>query len=137
MFTYTRKVQYYETDKMGVTHNSNYLRWMEEARCAFLDCIGWSYKKFEDMGITSPVVFVSCEYKSPTTYDDEFQVNFEIEKITSSRLMAYYEIVNKTSGKLAAIGRTTTCMLSPEGDIIRIDRALPDYYAALSEHLKK
>ena len=29
---YTHLVQYYETDKMGVTHHSNYIRWMEEAR---------------------------------------------------------------------------------------------------------
>ena len=25
-------VQYYETDQMGVTHHSNYIRWFEEAR---------------------------------------------------------------------------------------------------------
>ena len=34
-----RKVQYYETDMMGVTHHANYLRWMEEARIDFLDQI--------------------------------------------------------------------------------------------------
>ena len=34
---YTHKVQYYETDKMGITHHSNYIRWMEEARIDFLE----------------------------------------------------------------------------------------------------
>ena len=29
---YRHIVQYYETDKMGITHHSNYIRWMEEAR---------------------------------------------------------------------------------------------------------
>lgn len=28
----THRVQYYETDRMGVTHHSNYIRFMEEAR---------------------------------------------------------------------------------------------------------
>lgn len=28
---YQHIVQYYETDKMGITHHSNYIRWMEEA----------------------------------------------------------------------------------------------------------
>ena len=28
---YIRKVQYHETDKMGITHHSNYVKWMEEA----------------------------------------------------------------------------------------------------------
>ena len=27
---YTRKVEYYETDKMGIVHHANYLHWFEE-----------------------------------------------------------------------------------------------------------
>ena len=34
-FIYERKVNYYETDKMGVVHHSNYIRYMEEARCTW------------------------------------------------------------------------------------------------------
>jgi acyl-CoA thioester hydrolase len=33
MEAYVHKVQYYETDQMGVVHHSNYIRWFEEA-CA-------------------------------------------------------------------------------------------------------
>ena len=39
---YNHTVQYYETDKMGITHHSNYIRWMEEARVDFLKQIGLS-----------------------------------------------------------------------------------------------
>ena len=28
MHTYIHEVKYYETDKMGITHHSNYVRWM-------------------------------------------------------------------------------------------------------------
>lgn len=35
MEPYLHKVQYYETDKMGIAHHSNYIRWMEEARWIF------------------------------------------------------------------------------------------------------
>ena len=42
MFVYKHKVHYYETDRMGVTHHSNYIRIMEEARVAYLDAIGAS-----------------------------------------------------------------------------------------------
>lgn len=37
---YIRKVHYHETDKMGVTHHANYIKWMEEARVDFLNQIG-------------------------------------------------------------------------------------------------
>ena len=37
MKSYEHKVQYYETDKMGIVHHSNYIRWMEESRIAYPD----------------------------------------------------------------------------------------------------
>ena len=60
MFTYTHVVQYYETDRMGITHHSNYIRWMEEARVAMLEDMGFGYQKLESMGIASPVTEVDC-----------------------------------------------------------------------------
>lgn len=32
---------------MGVTHHSNYIKWMEEARIFFLDQLGWGYARLE------------------------------------------------------------------------------------------
>ena len=47
MFTYRRRAYYHETDQMGLIHHSNYLKWMEEGRIAFLDEMGLSYKEME------------------------------------------------------------------------------------------
>ena len=35
-FIYERKINYYETDRMGIVHHSNYIRFIEEARCEML-----------------------------------------------------------------------------------------------------
>ena len=40
MYIYKHKVKYYETDKMGVTHHSNYIRFMEEARVEWMENMG-------------------------------------------------------------------------------------------------
>ena len=37
LYQYEHKVQYYETDKMGVVHHSNYIRWFEECRTDVMD----------------------------------------------------------------------------------------------------
>ena len=37
MDTFERKINYYETDKMGVVHHSNYIRYLEEARTFWLE----------------------------------------------------------------------------------------------------
>ena len=63
MELYKHTVQYYETDKMGITHHSNYIRWMEEARVDFLNKIGWGFDRLEDLGMISPVTEVECKYK--------------------------------------------------------------------------
>ena len=55
-------VQYYETDQMGVTHHSNYIRWFEEARTKLFEEIGLGYKGREEMGIMSPVVGLTAKY---------------------------------------------------------------------------
>lgn len=50
MERYIHRVQYYETDRMGITHHSNDIRWMEEARIDFLEQIGWGYARMERAG---------------------------------------------------------------------------------------
>lgn len=47
MEPYLHKVQYFETDMMGITHQANYIRWMEEARIDFLNQIGFPYTAIE------------------------------------------------------------------------------------------
>ena len=94
MESYKHKVNYYETDKMGITHHSNYIRFMEEARVYFLEQIGWGYDKFEEKGIISPVVSVTCNYKHTSTFTDEIE-RFEELKfvlIEKNNQLVKYEI---------------------------------------------
>ena len=63
---------------MCVTHHSNYIKYLEEARVTFLDEIGCSYSKLENEKVVSPVVEVLCKYKSTTTFDDSILVNISI-----------------------------------------------------------
>ena len=61
MKPYQHRVQYYETDRMQLTHHSNYLRFMEEARVDFLEQLGWGYNRMEEEGLISPVVGITCD----------------------------------------------------------------------------
>ena len=95
MKPYIHKVQYYETDKMGITHHSNYVRWMEEARIEFLDQIGWSYVRMEEEGIISPVLAVNCRYKHSTTFSDEISVTVKVKEFKGVRLILEYTMKNR------------------------------------------
>ena len=59
-FIYERKINYYETDKMGVVHHSNYIRWFEEARGAYMEDRNYPYENIENKGMCVPVLSAEC-----------------------------------------------------------------------------
>ena len=68
MKPYIHVVRYYECDKMGITHHSNYIRFMEEARIDWMDQLGYGFERMEAEGVVSPVIGLSCQYKHTTTF---------------------------------------------------------------------
>ena len=62
LMPYEREVFYYETDKMGIVHHSNYVKWLEEARNNFMVQIGYPFDKVENENLMVPVLDVYCKY---------------------------------------------------------------------------
>lgn len=137
MKEYIHKVQYYETDKMGITHHSNYIKWMEEARVEFLEDIGFGYDKLEKDGIISPVIGVNCEYKKNTTFNDKVLINVEVEEFKGARLVIKYIMKNKDTGNLVLIGTSEHCFVDNKGIPIRINKNFPELDRKLKELANK
>ena len=133
MHTYIHKVRYYETDKMGITHHSNYIRWMEEARVDFLDRIGYGYAKLESDGIISPVIGVECQYKHPTTFDDGVEICVAVEEFKGVRLVITYTMTNATTGDLVLTGKTMHCFTDVNGKPIILKKQFPAFDCVLRE----
>ncbi|MBR6071455.1 MAG: acyl-CoA thioesterase [Acholeplasmatales bacterium] len=132
MMSYTHKIQYYETDKMGVTHHSNYIRFMEEARLYFMASNGFDYSKIEEIGIISPVIGVECEYKNTSTYPDILNIDAQVIEYNGFKLKIQYVMTNQ-DGKLVAIGTSKHCFLSKDGKILSLKKAMPDLDNKLKE----
>ncbi len=111
--TYVHKVCFYETDKMAITHHSNYIRWMEEARISFLDSVDLNFKKLESMGLVSPVLFVSAEYKDMTEFDENIEVEVFVKEYNGLKLVFEYEMYHTKDGKrkLCATATSGHCFL--------------------------
>lgn len=133
MFEYIRKVHYHETDKMGITHHSNYIKWMEEARIAFLDSIGWGYAQMERDGILSPVIGVECQYRHPTTFDDTVSVQTYVEEFKGVKLVIGYTMTDQESGSVVLTGKTMHCFTTPEGRPLILKKQHPALDGVLKE----
>jgi acyl-CoA thioester hydrolase len=133
---YQHKVQYYETDKMLVTHHSNYIRWMEEARVDFLDKMGWPYTKLEELGIISPVISVGGKYKKSTTFDDLVTIDVKITEFKGVKLKLFYTMTNQ-NGEAVFEGTSEHCFLTSEGKPMMLRVSYPDFYNAIMETYEK
>ncbi|MDD4689146.1 MAG: acyl-CoA thioesterase [Eubacteriales bacterium] len=136
MLTYTHKVHYYETDKMGIVHHSNYIKWMEEARMVYLNKIGLSFKKLEDMGYVSPVIGVNVEYVNPTTFDDEIIVETSLSKYNGVALDVSYIMKNKVSEVVVAKAKSKHCFIKDKV-IVPLQRDNPQMDAILKSVLEE
>ncbi|MGN0135936.1 YbgC/FadM family acyl-CoA thioesterase [Anaerotignum sp.] len=136
MKPYQHKVQYYETDKMGITHHSNYIRWMEEARTDFLAEYGWPYDKMEEAGIFSPVTAVECKYKASTTFADLIDITISVAEFKGIKLKLKYEM-RKQDGALACEAYSEHCFLNGEGKIIRLQKEQPALHQLLTDLAEK
>ena len=131
MFIYLRKAQYHETDQMGIIHHANYVKWMEEARIAYLDELGLGYKQVEEEQIFSPVVSVAVQYKSPVRFADEVEINVFVKAYTTVKLELAYEFFNKTTQQPACTASSVHCFIK-KGKIISLKRDMPVLHEKLS-----
>lgn len=95
--TYVR-VEYVDTDKMGVVHNSNYFRYFERARCEIMRNIGVNYKDIETAGLIMPVIEQYAKYISPAYYDDLLIVRTTISEFPSVRMRFDYQVLKQQNG---------------------------------------
>ena len=128
---YVRTANYYETDQMKIIHHSNYIRWMEEARVDVMEQIGFGYGKMESMGVYSPVLGASLEYKSMVRFGDRVLIECRIGDYTGLQLRMLYRMTNLTTGEVCTLCESRHGFLDGEGHIISLKRKYPEIHQLL------
>ena len=129
--TYRHKVQYYETDAMGIAHHSNYIRWFEEARTDYLEQIGYSYKRLEEEGIISPVLEIEAKYKSSVHYGDFVDIEVKLTSFNGVKFYFSYTIKDVKTGEVCTTGTSGHCLLDRQNRPVRLKKINPKLYELL------
>ena len=130
MKNYQHEVKYYECDRMGITHHSNYVRFMEEARVDWMDQLGYGFDRMEAEGVVSPVVSIECVYKHSTTFKDLVSVEVKVAEMSPLKITFAYTM--RTNGKVVCTGRSTHCFLFEGRPVVLADR-FPQLYKAITQ----
>ena len=125
MFTYSRKAQYHETDKMGIIHHSNYIKWMEEARIAYMESLGYGFDKVESLGIVSPVAGISITYKTPVLFNETVDIQVTLTRYSGVIQEVSYTFLKQGSGELCATATSKHCYLKG-GKVVNLKHEIPE-----------
>ena len=128
--THTHLVQYYETDAMGITHHSNYIRWMEEARVDMLIKGGCDYAGLEKMGLGIPVLGVQVAYKRPTRFQETVAIEVRLVEYDSIRMKLNYVMHYPGDDTVLCTGTTEHCFVNAAGRPTSVRRSHPEVHAA-------
>ena len=136
-FIFERKINYYETDKMGVVHHSNYIRFLEETRCAWLDSIEMPFDLLEENGITIPVLGVNITYKYHVTFNDVLVIKPSIKEYTGVRMTVSYDVKDKKTGQTVIIAETKHCFTTKDLKPINLKKIAPPFSKKFENLLEK
>ena len=138
MERYSRQVFYYETDKMAIVHNANYLRIFEEARLFFMEQLGVPYTSIEDAGVLIPVVDAYVRYHQTLKYGDVFYVDVKLSEFNGARMKFQYEIRRKSDEELITTGHTSHCFIDEVKRLpLSIKKKFPEACEMMMQHVEQ
>ncbi|MNS99198.1 acyl-CoA thioesterase YbgC [compost metagenome] len=118
MFIHRHKVQFYETDLMGIVHHSNYLRFFEEARVAWAH--GRGLLDYQQPGSASHFAVHETQVKhvKPTFFGDDLDIEVQA-RVDGIRLVFQYRLRGRNL-EVCALGKTVHVAMGPDLKLLRM-----------------
>ncbi|HUQ53141.1 MAG TPA: thioesterase family protein [Gammaproteobacteria bacterium] len=127
------EVPFHDCDPMGVTWHGCYVAYLELARSALLNRIGYNFRQMTASGFAWPVVDLKVKYVKTTTFGQRLVVSAALEEY-ENRLKIAYTIADRQSGDIVTKASTTQvavdqargemCFVSPQTFIDKVREAL-------------
>jgi acyl-CoA thioester hydrolase len=114
------RVNYSETDQMGVVYHARYLVWLDIARTEHLRQSGMTYRELEATGLRLAVSDVSVRYRQPARYDDPIRIRCWIREVGSRRVEFGYAVEHAEDGRLLATASTSLIALDTSMTLTRL-----------------
>ena len=92
------QVQFFDLDPMQIVWHGNYVKYLEVARCALLDSIGYNYEQMKASGYSWPVIDMNLRYVGSATFGQVLRLRAEIVEY-ENRLKIDYLISDAATGK--------------------------------------
>lgn len=110
--TFSIRVRYADTDKMGVVYNGNYLTFFEIGRTELLRTHGLPYAELERSGYLLPVLEAKVTFLNPAYYDDLLNIHTSFSWVSLATIRMDYRL--ERADNIIAEGYTVHAFISAE-----------------------
>lgn len=114
------RVNYSETDQMGVVYHARYLVWLDIARTEHLRRSGMNYRELEQSGLRLAISEVVIRYRQPARYDDSIRIRCWVRAVASRKVDFGYAIEHAEDGRLLATASTSLLALDSSMALTRL-----------------
>ena len=116
-------VPFYDIDMLEIAWHGHYCKYLELARCAMLDKIGYGYQVMKQTGFVWPIVDLQLRFVRPAKFEQRIRVSAELVEWEYRMKIKYVvsdaetaEVLAKAHTIQAAVNATTREMsyVSPD-----------------------
>lgn len=125
LFVYERRVAFCDTDAMGVTHHANYLRFLEEARVAWMRARELSHTHFPHSDRVMALVRYQVWHLRPCTFEDQLKIQLQVRR-DGIRIHYQYKVYKNQIAESAIVAEAETVHVPVDGDLrpVRLSREM-------------
>jgi acyl-CoA thioester hydrolase len=120
----TVRVNYSETDQMGVVYHARHVVWLDIARTEHLRLAGYSYRELEEQGVRLVVTELVVRYRQAIRFDDLVRIRCRVREAASRRVVFTYQLEAADSGTPLAEAETTLLCLDRNHRLSRLPAAV-------------
>jgi acyl-CoA thioester hydrolase len=132
----TVRVNYSETDQMGVVYHARYLVWLDVARCEHLRLSGISYRELEQAGLRLAVSELAIRYRQPARYDDLVRIRCWVRDLASRRVDFGYAVERAEDARLLATASTSLLALDDSMSLTRLPPRIAQVLHPISDPVR-
>jgi acyl-CoA thioester hydrolase len=114
------RVNYSETDQMGVAYHARYLVWLDVARTEHLRQAGASYADLEARGLRLVVSEAAIRYRRPARFDDLVRIRCWVRALASRRVEFGYAVEHAERAELLATATVALLALDASMTLSRL-----------------
>lgn len=113
-------VPFYDVDPMRIVWHGNYVKYIEDARCALLDKIGYNYNAMEESGFMWPIVDMRLKYVASAVFGSRIRIHANLVEY-ETRIKIDYQIECLDTNKILTKAYTIQVALQMQSQELQFE----------------